>query len=123
LGTLTVLSMTRDGVPVVPTTGLSRFIDGFIPAVQDKLTSTAPSAWRLFRWTSELSLRPDAHESLSCIVGGKGGNGYNSWFRVDAAGAYELRVRYGLPPLRTPASELCSLESQAMTVTFTITGS
>jgi hypothetical protein len=116
-GTLTIQSMTRNGVPVVPTTRDGGYMESFQMFVHRHVVAVAPGESVSVPWESATELTP-RHASLETSVTTWSGMDLKLW-PVDEPGRYELTVSYAAP--RGVPADVCPLADGA-SIGFVVSG-
>lgn len=120
-GTLSVLSLTRDGAnvpPLVPV--LASFSGGYLGNQSAQLASTPAHSWLTSTWASEQGSSGPAY--LAGTSPGGMASAHVVRFPIDTVGNYAAQVRYIPPRGAAPDGSLCQTASQTIAVNFTVTG-
>ncbi|PWR07377.1 hypothetical protein DKT68_19305 [Micromonospora acroterricola] len=119
-GTVTVLSLTRDGEPVAPTVGGAAYYRDFTAYLVENLVPVPP------RGSVELTLGSDPQSPIGAALttsapDGRGGATV-TWWPVDQPGAYRLGLGYLRAPLRGVPADPCAATVEQGTVAFEVKG-
>ncbi|MBY8872023.1 hypothetical protein K7640_09235 [Micromonospora sp. PLK6-60] len=117
-GTVTVLSLTRDGTPVAPTIGGATYYRDFTAYLIENLVPVPP------RGSVELALGSDPQSPVGAALttsapDGRGGATV-TWWPVDQPGAYRVALAYLRPPLRDVPADGCAATTGPGTVAFEV---
>ncbi len=122
-GVLSLQSLTRDGVAVLPTVRDGSSYAGFMSSIEAGLKSVASNSWSTPTIRSG-SLTDGVTNTFGLSSAGVSvSSGVSTvFFPVTAVGTYQARVRYIAPTFVSTPSELCPLGTTTATVTFLVTG-
>lgn len=121
-GAIMILSLTRDGAPVVPVLTDGSYINGFASFLASHLAPLAPGASLTVRMTSEDSLVVGDRRALITSALGEQDEASQSVWPVDRPGVYSLSVRYVLPPLPDAPADACEASGDVARASFTVKG-
>lgn len=122
LGVVTILSLTRDGNTVAPTSGTARFYESFNAAVAANLVTAAAGEAVPMTLSSEVDPATGDGNALGTYsADGRDGATVLVW-PVNVAGHYQLTVTYVRPPLPDLPADACSASAAPATADFVVTG-
>jgi hypothetical protein len=119
-GSLTILSLLRDGVAVVPRLTSTTFIDGFSSFIQGNLVSIAPDA----SLTQTLTSEPDPTGADGAALAVSTMDLFNqasvAYWSVDQPGHYTISVGYALAAPPGDGSAACLASGDPASTTFAV---
>jgi hypothetical protein len=119
-GTITILSLTRDGIPIVPSLTTATYIDGFSRSLLATLMPVTPGASRSLLLTSVPDGVTDGRSALPTSELDGNDEATLSFWPVDQPGHYTLTADYLLPPLAGPPTGLCPTFGGPASTSFTV---
>lgn len=119
-GSLTILSLLRDGVAVAPRITTANFIDGFATFIQGNLVSVAPNASLTQTLASEPDPTNDDEAALQVSTMDVFNQAAVAYWPVDQPGHYSISVGYALAAPPTSGTAACLASGDGATTTFTV---
>jgi hypothetical protein len=119
-GSLTFVSLTRDGNVVSPVLSIGNYIDGFTSYLNANVTSLAPGGAFTMLVKSDESEATGQRQELETSSLNSLDNAELAFWPVDEPGRYTLAVRYALPHLPNASSEVCRASGEPVQTQFTV---
>jgi hypothetical protein len=119
-GTLTVVSMTRDGVAVTPAVTSSEYINGFSDFLRKGFRELPPGQSITLSATSWQAGAAGGVQALDTSQMDTSDEAARIFWPVDAPGRYVLGIRYSLPPVDGAPAGLCEVPDAPAQLEFTV---
>lgn len=119
-GSLTILSLTNDGDPVVPASGTAHFYIAFDTTLTANLVGVPPDTSLGMSLTSETD--PATGNGNAFVIysaDSRGGASLAAW-PIGDPGHYRLTASYLRPPLRDVPVDACSAAAEQAAAEFTV---
>ncbi len=117
---LTILSLTREGLQIVPGTTTRTYLNGFGNFVLASLVTVDPKASLSLSLISRSNSEASSGVSLRAAPVQAAEDGSVAVWPVDMPGAYRLTVKQSLPPLPDLPANMCQSSTDPVIISFSV---
>lgn len=121
-GTLSIVSLARDGEVVTPGLGEGTYIDGTASFLRQNLQPLGAGRSITMDLVSAPEPAMDGRSVLETSAAGPLDSAALTYWPVSVPGRYTLLARYTPPPLQDPPGRLCHASGDPAKVEFTVAG-
>lgn len=122
-GVVTIVSMTKDGSPIVPAHAEGLYINGFTQVISLNAVVVKSQKTATLSVESAPSGGTSSRPALESSTLTSGDRASIALWPVDQPGAYAAELAYRMPLIELPAPPACQVSSDPVTATFAVSGS